>query len=680
MGQFDALLQPFQLKHLRLRNRIMSTAHAPAYGRDGMPAERYQLYHEEKAKGGIALTMFGGSSSVAPDSPSTFGQLILDTDEVVPHLRQFAERIHRHGAALMCQMTHMGRRTRWDTGHWLPALSPSRLREPEHRSFPKAMEPEDIARIVADFGGAARRCMEGGLDGCELSFSGGHLVEQFWSPAMNRRTDEYGGSLENRMRFGFEVLREIRRRVGPDFIVGIRISGDEMLEHGLSHEDCMAIARAHAQSGLVDFMNVVGGQPISLLSLSTTQVPTMATPIGAFLYLASAIKAEIDLPIFHATRITDVASANRAVAEGHVDMVAMTRAHIADPHIARKLMEDRPDDIRQCVGAGYCIDRIYTGGEALCIQNAATGREATMPHAVPKAAAKKAVVVAGAGPAGLEAARVSAERGHRVVLFERSERTGGQINIAARAGWREPLSGIPRWLDGQARKLGVDLRLNTEATAERILAESPDIVVVATGGRPDLAIVDGHELAVSTWDVLMGRVQPGENVLLFDDQAQHQGPSCAEFMAKRGSLVELVTPERRMGEELGTTNVAIHLRELHKLGVVLTADWRVRQIHREGNKLVAVLRNEFTDAEEERVVDQVVIEHGTIPQDALYFALKPQSRNLGQTDVRALIDSRPQALDANPEGRFQLFRVGDAVASRNIHAAIYDSLRLCKEF
>jgi NADPH-dependent 2,4-dienoyl-CoA reductase/sulfur reductase-like enzyme len=303
-----------------------------------------------------------------------------------------------------------------------------------------------------------------------------------------------------------------------------------------------------------------------------------------------------------------------------------------------------------------------------------------MPHVIRKAATKRTVVVAGAGPAGLEAARVSAERGHRVVLFEKSGRTGGQINLAVKAGWREPLSGIPRWLDGQVRKLGVDLRLDTEATAERILAENPDVVVVATGGRPDLAIIEGHELAVSTWDILSGRTQPAENVLLFDDQAQHQGPSCAEFMAKRGALVELVTPERRMGEELGATNVAIHLRELHKLGVVMTPDWRVTQIYREGNKLVAVLKNEYSEAEEERAIDQVVVEHGTAPEDSLYFALKPQSRNLGQTDVRALIENREQAIDANPAGRFRLFRVGDAVASRNIHAAIYDSLRLCKEF
>ena len=387
-----------------------------------------------------------------------------------------------------------------------------------------------------------------------------------------------------------------------------------------------------------------------------------------------------DLPVFHASRINDLATAARAVEEGHVDMIGMTRAHIADPHIVKKLMEGRADDIRQCVGAGYCIDRIYMGGEALCIQNPATGREATLPHVIAKAERKRRIVVVGGGVAGMEAARVSAERGHTVVLFEREERTGGQVNIAVKATWREALSGIPRWLDGQVRKLGVDLRLKTEATVERVLAEAPDIVVVATGGRPNLGNVQGGELAVSTWDILQGKVQPAENVLLYDEQSQHQGSSCAEFMAKRGSLVEIATYDRMIAEELGSTNFPIHLRELYKHKVVMTPDHRLTQVYREGNKLVAVLHNEYSEEEEERVVDQVVIEHGTMPMDELYFALKPLSVNRGQTDLHAILAATPQAIAVNPEGKFQLFRVGDAVASRNIHAALYDSLRLCKDF
>jgi 2,4-dienoyl-CoA reductase-like NADH-dependent reductase (Old Yellow Enzyme family) len=679
MAEHDALLEPLSIKHLRIRNRIVSSAHAPVYPVDGMPAERYQAYHEEKAKGGIGLTIFGGSSTVSPDSKAVFGQISVAGDRVIPYFQALAERVHRHGAALMCQITHMGRRTRWDAGDWLPPVAPSSVREPEHRSFPKVMEDWDFPRIVGDFGRAARRCKDGGLDGVEMSYSGTHLIQQFWSPAFNKREDDYGGSLENRMRFSVEVLDEVRRQVGDDYIVSLRISADELFKGGLTQEDVMEIILRLAGSGKVDVLNIMHGQSQDYRSLAIA-IPNMSFPMAPFLYLASAVKARVDLPVFHAGRIADLATAARVIEEGHADMVAMTRAHMADPHIVNKLREGRPEDVRECVGSNYCIDRIYVASPALCIQNPSTGREATMPHLVPKGAGGRRVVIAGAGPAGMEAARVAALRGHEVVLFEAAPETGGQVNIAAKATWRESLSGVTRWLDGQVRKAGVDLRLGTAATAESIMAEEPDIVVVATGGRPNKGAIAGAELAAGTWDVLSGAVEPAESVLLFDDHGGHQGPSCAEFMASKGSRVEIASPERYLGVEFGGANWPIHLRELYKLGVLMTPDLRLVRVYAEGNHLVALLRNEYTLEEEERAVDQVVCEHGTLPADDLYFALKPHSRNMGELDLQALIETRPQELVRNPEGKFQLFRVGDAVASRNIHAAIYDSLRLCKEF
>jgi len=681
VGSYDALLKPLTIKHLTIRNRIMGSSHAPAYGKDGKPQERYQLYHEEKAKGGIGLAMFGGSSSVSIDSPaSMWSQLSVADDSIIPYFKQFSARVHRHGAKLMCQLTHMGRRTRWDTENWFPTLAPSALREPAHHSFPKAMEDFDIERVQNDYATAARRCREGALDGCEYVFTG-HMIDQFICPVTNKRTDQYGGSLENRMRFQLEMLVKARQQTGPDFLIGIRITGDDLLEGGNSMQDCLEILKRFGASGYLDFMNVVGGNVFTHAALAVN-VPNMSFPPAQFLYLASATRQMTDLPIFYANNIKDLATASRAIEEGHCDMVGMTRGHMADPYIVRKLMEGRVDDIRQCVGASYCIDRIYAGGDALCIQNPATGREATMPQIIAKSTGpKRKVVVAGAGPAGLEAARVSAERGHDVVLFEKEARSGGQINIAAKAGWRENLSGIPRWLDGQVAKLGVDLRFGNEATAEKVMAESPDIVIVATGGRPNLSMVEGgFELGVSTWDILTGRVAPGENVLIYDSQSQHQGPSTAEFLAKRGSLVEIVTYDRMVAEEMGAANFAVHYRELYKAGVIMTPNHEVTQVYREGNKLVAVLKNDYTGQEEERVIDQLVIEHGTLPVDELYFALKPHARNRGQMDLRAIVEGKPQTIETNPEGRFQLFRVGDAVASRNIHAAIYDSLRLCKDF
>ena len=680
MAEYDALLEPFQLKHLTIRNRIVSTSHAPAYAEDAMPGERYQLYHVEKAKGGIGMTMFGGSSTVSPDCPATFGQLDMSGDRIVPHLRQFSGRVHGHGAALMCQITHMGRRTRWDSGDWLPPVAPTAPRELEHRSFPKEMEDWDMERIIHDFGQAARRCKEGGLDGVEISFCGTHLIPQFWSPAFNHRTDEYGGSLENRMRFSLEVVDEVRRQVGGDYIVGLRITGDELLDGGLTHADMIEIAGILAGGGKVDMLNIMFSAVHDYRSLSLN-MPNMSFPVAPYLAMAGAIKAAVDIPVIHAGRIPDLATAARAIQEGHVDLVAMTRSHMADPHIAAKLREGRAEDIRECVGANYCIDRIYLPGEALCIQNPATGREATMPHVVtPGDGSKRRVVVAGGGPAGLEAARVAALRGHDVVLFEAADALGGQVNIAAEATWRQSLSGITRWLEAQVKKAGVEVRLGTEATAEAVMAASPNIAIVATGGAPNKGAVAGAEHAATTWDILTGAVEPGGSVLLFDDQGGHQGPSCAEFMAARGSKVEVATPERYLGVEFGATNWPTHLRELYGKGVVMTPDLRLTHVYPEGNRLVAVLRNEYTLAEEERIVDQVVCEHGTRPRDDLYFALKPHSSNLGRMDLGALIAGRPQVEAPNPAGAFQLFRLGDAVASRNIHAAIYDSLRLCNAF
>jgi 2,4-dienoyl-CoA reductase-like NADH-dependent reductase (Old Yellow Enzyme family) len=674
----EALFRPLKIGKVTVRNRVMSTSHAPGYGKDGKPQERYQLYHAEKAKGGIGLTMFGGSSSVSPDSPAApWNQVSVADDSVIPYFQQFADRVQSHGAKLMIQLTHMGRRTRWDTEHWLPTISASARREPASRSIPREMEDEDIARVVADFAAAARRCKEGGLDGCEVSGAHGHLLDQFWSPSVNHRNDGYGGSLLNRMRFGFEIFAAMREATGGDYPIGIRMSGDELYAEGLSQEDCVSIASEHARRGLVDFINVLGGQARDHLAHAIS-LPNMSFPVAPFLHLASAIKREVEVPVFHAQRVTDLATAARAVAEGHVDMVAMTRAHIADPHLVRKLQAGRDDDIRQCVGAGYCIDRIYTGADALCIQNAATGREATMPHVIAKSDRVFRVVVIGGGPAGLEAARVCAERGHEVVLFEKAAALGGQINIAAKAGWREALSGIPRWLAAQVQKLGVDVRLNTAANAEAVLAEQPDIVIVAAGGAANPGFAPGADLVATTAEVLRIGMTLSGSVLLYDGMGQHNASSCAEFLATRGALVEMITPDRMAAEEVGTTNQPVHLREMTKLGVILTPNLELLEVKRENNRLLAVLKNTMTLAEEERIADHIVVDFGTLPVDETYFALKAQSINHGQIDIPSLIGGlrQPQV----GRGGFALYRIGDAAAGRNIHAAIYDALRLCKDF
>ncbi|MFT8818807.1 MAG: FAD/NAD(P)-binding oxidoreductase, partial [Komagataeibacter saccharivorans] len=289
------------------------------------------------------------------------------------------------------------------------------------------------------------------------------------------------------------------------------------------------------------------------------------------------------------------------------------------------------------------------------------------------------VVIVGGGVAGLEAARVCALRGHHVVLFEQEAQTGGQVTIAARAGWREALSGIVRWLDAQVRKLGVDLRLGTRAAPELIAAEKPDVVIVATGGHASVGDRPGSDLVHDARAVLEGTAEPTGSVLLYDDMGQHNAASVAEVLATRGCLVEMATGDRLIAQEVGTTNQPVHLRELYRLGVVLSPNMELTEVYREDSRLVAVLRNTMTDVEEERVVDHVIVEYGNLPREDLYFALKENAANRGQTDLPALLEGRPQPVFAEGQDGYALFRIGDAVAGRNIHAALYDALRLCKD-
>jgi 2,4-dienoyl-CoA reductase-like NADH-dependent reductase (Old Yellow Enzyme family) len=675
----DPLLQPYQLKHLRLRNRFMSTAHEPAYTEDGLPKERYRLYHAEKAKGGIALTMFGGSSVVSPDSPQVFGNITLYKDEVVRWLSELADAVHEHGAALMIQITHLGRRTQWNRGDWLPVVAPSPVREPAHRAFPKTAEDWDIARIVGQYAVAAERCKAAGLDGIEIECYG-HLADQFWSPATNKREDEYGGSLENRLRFTMAVLTAIRRSVGAEFIVGVRMVCDEDWEKGLSRDEGVEIARRLVKSGQIDFVNVIRGHIETDEALSHV-IPGMGARSAPHLDFAGEIREITKFPVFHAARIQDVATARHAVATGKLDMVGMTRAHIADPHIARKVMEGREEEIRPCVGMGYCIDRIYFGGEALCAHNAATGREATMPHVIAASAGKKRkVVVAGAGPAGLEAARVAATRGHAVVVLEAAAEPGGQLRLAAKLSRRREILGISDWRVAQCEKHGVEFRFNTLAEAADVVAEKPDVVFIATGGVPNLSFLEaGDDLVTTSWDILSGAAKPGESVLLFDDNGADAGLTVAEFIAGAGSRLEIATPERSLAPDVGGTNYPAYFKTLSERNAAISLNLRLEKVARSGNRLSATLFNEYDKSRRERLVDQVVVEHGTLPLEDLYFELKAGSRNLGELDHGALIANRPQDLVRNPDGGYALYRIGDAVASRNIHAAVYDALRLAKD-
>lgn len=674
----DPLLEPFQIKNLTLRNRIFSSSHEPAYAEAGLPTDRYRLYHAEKAKGGVAMTMTAGSAVVAEDSPPSFGNLHAYDDDIVPWIRRLTDSVHEHGSACMIQLTHLGRRTGWSHADWLPVVAPSPIREAAHRSIPKEAEDWDIERIVAKYADAAERMQAGGMDGIEIQ-SYGHLFDAFWSPATNQRTDEWGGTLENRLRFPWMVLHAVRDRVGPDFIVGLRMFIEESLVGGLSAADGLDILQRIESEGLIDFINVAKGAIDTDVAL-TDVIPIHGMAAAPQLDFAGMVREHTNLPVLHAAKIDDVATARHAIREGKLDMVGMTRAQIADPHLVNKIIEGREAEIRPCVGATYCLDRIYEAGEALCLHNAATSREETMPHDIAAAAVSKRVVVVGAGPAGLEAARVAGERGHRVVLLEAMAAAGGQIRLAARNQRRMDLLGIIDWRLDELERMGIDVRYDTIADASMVVDLRPEIVIIATGGQPQLPDFSTGEEHVSTsWQVLGGEVSPTGNVLFYDDNGTHSALSAAEMIARSGADLEIVTPERMFGIEVGGMNHVPYARIFNETETRITINQRVISVQPEMGKLCVEIGSDHSTHRVARHVDHVVVDHGTLPLDELYFALRPASSNLGAVDYGALMEGRPQAIVRNPDGRFQLFRIGDAVASRNIHAAIYDALRLLKD-
>jgi NADPH-dependent 2,4-dienoyl-CoA reductase/sulfur reductase-like enzyme len=508
------------------------------------------------------------------------------------------------------------------------------------------------------------------------------LLDQFWSPLTNDLVGPYGAdTLENRMRFPLDVVEAIRKRVGVKFIVGLRYTADEVQKGGITHDEGLEISKRIAATGQVDFLNVIKGR-IHTDPAMTDMIPIQGMRSAPHLDFAGEVRKATGMPTFHAARIPDVATARHAVQAGLLDMVGMTRAHMADPHIVRKIIEGREDDIRPCVGATYCLDRIYQAGDALCIHNAATGRELSMPHDIPVAAVKKKVVIIGAGPAGLEAARVAAERGHDVTVFEAAAEAGGQVRLTAQSPRRREMIGIIDWRMAQCAARDATFHFNTCAEAEDVTALNPDVVIVATGGMPNLELFEqkGEQAhVVSAWDIISNDVKPAGKVLIYDESGDHPALQAAEVAANAGASVEIMTPDRTFSPDVMAMNLVPYMRSLQDKDVTFTVTRRLMGVTRSGNKLTATIGTDYSDHIYESEVDQVVVNYGTLPLDGLYFVLKPSSSNLGEVDYDALIAGTPQGINRNKNGIFKLFRIGDAVSARNTHAAIYDALRLVKD-
>ena len=675
----DALFQPFKLKNTTFKNRVFSAAHEPAFTEDGMTAGRYIAYHEEKAKGGIAMSMIGGSTVVSRDSPPSFGNVDASTDRIIEWWGKLAQTVHSYDCRVITHLTHLGRRTHWTDPEWLPLMSASCVRERMHKQYPKTAEIEDINRIRADYVAAAVRAEQAGLDGVELmsysQFAGSFMIEN-----QNLRQDQYGGSIENRLRFSMEVLEEIRAAVSPDFIVGIRTTGGD--QDGMEPEEAVEINQRYAESGLTDYLNIVFGSVQGSEVGVSRSVPPMGTPQSPHIDTLKKIRNQFSVPVIHSCRVNDIGSARSAIESGAVDMVGMTRAHMADPHILAKLQAGDEHRIRPCVGASHCIDQLYHAGGAYCIHNVSTGREQTIPQLVEKTdGPAKKIIVIGAGPAGMESARVCKLRGHDVKILEASSAAGGQVLIAARAPRRGDMIGIAEWLKSELEHLEVPIEYDRYVSGDDLDGEDADIVIVATGGMPNTEFFkSGHDLAVSSWDVLTGQVKLEGDILLYDQNGAEAGLGAAELLVDQGKTLQIFTSDRLIGAHIGDTNYPAAMRKFYNAGTKITAEQTLISLRREGGKVVAEFWCDINSSGMEVTVDHVVVENGTLPADDVYFELKDGSVNKGMTDIHALADRKPQDINLNPDGKYQLFRIGDAIASRSVHAAMYDARRLCMEF
>lgn len=645
--QFPNLFSSIKIGSMIVKNRIVSPAHMTGYAADNMITDRLIRYHQARAEGGVGLIIME-STTVHPSyelyRPSRFH--IHNTDDrIIPWFQKFANLMHEYDVKILAQISHGG--GIGSSTLMFPLLAPSADIPETVCEMSRDLEIDEIEEIIQAFGQGARRAYEGGLDGVEILGAYGNLIPQFMNPHSNRRTDEYGGNFENRLRFALRIIDCIRENVDEDFTVGMRISGDEFVDHGLTLMEMRGIASALASK--LDFLDVSFSSHLEFLS-SGLQVPSTAFPLGAFVYLAAGIKEVVDIPVVAVGRINDPVQAEQILVDGYADLVAMARALICDPELPKKARENRLKDIRVCIGCKEgCSGHLRKGLSITCIQNPIAGREREWSN-IEIAERKKKVVVIGGGPAGVEAAWGAAQRGHQVVLFEKNEQLGGQVLIAAKAPLRKELEGITRNLIQHVELEGerVTIKLGTEATVEMVMAEVPDAVIVATGSTPFIPPIIGVDSAnvVTDWDTLQDKVKIGKTVVVLDGEGRHRACSVAEFLADKGHDVILVTRQYYVGLNLLSPDQSMVLQRLLEKKVTLKPHVWIKEIRE--NEIT--IYDTLTHIEEFVPVDTVVLAIGGKANYRLYKNLKGKVK--------------------------ELYAIGDCLAPRRLETAIHEGFNV----
>ncbi len=639
-GQFKYLFSHLSIGRVVVPNRISFSAHLTSFAEECLPSERHAYYYRARARGGTGL-IITEEQSVHPTDRAYDRLIEAFRPEVIPGYKRITRAVHEYDTRIFAQLNHNGGQCSGALSR-LPVWAPSAVPDPIYRETPKAMEVEDMREVIGCFCRSALHVREGGFDGIELQFGHSSLARQFMSDLTNLRSDEYGGTFEKRMRFPLELVAAVRKTVGDDFTLGVRLCADEMTSWGgITLNDAKRIARLLEETGKIDFVD---------LSLSTFHNlylvgGSMHMPLGYAVPLAAGIKESVRLPVFATGRINDPLLAEKVLASGQADMIGMVRAQLCDPNMAQKARDGRLEEIRYCIACNQgCYGRIAFNRNIGCIQNPLVGKEKEEDELhIPKSLWRKRVMVIGGGPAGMWAAKIAHLRGHDVTLYEREEVLGGQVAIAMKGAGREEFGVIIRNERNQLTALGVRVVLGRTVTPEFVLEENPDAVIVATGSVPKRPVVPGGDRAYTVQQVLKGEAQLGEKILFIDDDGGHQATSTIEYLAELGKKVHVVTTAFFIGGDLGPTqDITLLKQRLLKKGVTYTPDFYVLELRESEVHGINVYSNEPTVFG----CDSVVAAMGNAVDDGLYFALKGKVK--------------------------ELHRAGDCVAPRKADMAIHE--------